>query len=87
MAGLDGELASQATVAWVDAGRDVAVLACPGLRAGGGVRWGRLAGSDPLDWGAVGFPPPRCDAETGRQAEHAFGRTSPISERPPGGWP
>ena len=46
----------QATVAWADARRDVAVLACPALRAEGRVRWGRLAGPDPLDWGAVGFP-------------------------------
>ncbi len=69
-----------ATVAWVDAGRDVAVLTCPELQADGEVRWGRLAGSDPLDWGAVGFPVASVD-EAGRQAEHAFGRTSPISDR------
>ena len=37
-----------ARVAWVDAGRDVAVVRCSGLRAGGGIRWGRLVGSDPL---------------------------------------
>jgi hypothetical protein len=74
----------QAGVAWADAGRDVAVLACPALRAVGGVRWGRLAGPDPLDWGAVGFPAASAARETGRQAEHAFGRTSPISERAAG---
>jgi Trypsin-like peptidase domain len=73
-----------ATVAWVDAGRDVAVLSCPGLQAAGEVRWGRLAGSDPLDWGAVGFPVASIDEVAGRQAEHAFGRTSPISERSAG---
>ena len=74
----------QASVAWADAGRDVAVLACPALRAERGVRWGRLAGPDPLDWGAVGFPAASATRETGRQAEHAFGRTSPISERAAG---
>ena len=73
-----------AGVAWADAGRDVAVLACPSLRAGGGVRWGRLAGPDPLDWGAVGFPAASATREAGRQAEHAFGRVSPISERAAG---
>jgi S1-C subfamily serine protease len=45
-----------ATVAWVDETRDVAVLSCPELRAAGGVRWGRLTGSDPVQWGAAGFP-------------------------------
>lgn len=73
-----------ATVAWVDSGRDVAVLACPALHAGGGVRWGRLTGPDPLDWSAVGFPAASADREDGRQAEHSFGRTSPISEHAAG---
>ena len=70
----------RATVAWLDVPRDVAVLACPGLRADGMVRWGRLAGSAPLDWGAVGFPVASVDREKGRQPEHTFGRTSPISD-------
>jgi hypothetical protein len=74
----------QATVAWVDSGRDVAVLACPGLSADGGVRWGRLTGADPLDWSAVGFPVASLEDQAGRQAEHAFGRTSPISDRAAG---
>ena len=62
----------------------MAVLSCPGLQAGSEVRWGRLAGSDPLDWGAVGFPVASIDEAAGRQAEHAFGRTSPISDRAAG---
>ena len=69
----------QATVAWVDGVKDVAVLACPGMQADGTVRWGRLVGSNPLDWGAVGFPVASKD-DDGRQPEHAFGRTSPISD-------
>jgi hypothetical protein len=73
-----------ATVAWVDAGRDVAALSCPELQAGSEVRWGRLIESDPLDWGAVGFPVASIDDVAGRQAEHAFGRTSPISDRAAG---
>ena len=71
----------EATIAWVDARRDVAVLRCPGLRAEGEMRWGRLVGADPLDWGAVGFPRASLDQDAGRQPEHAYGRTSPISER------
>ena len=74
----------QARVAWADAGQDVAVLACPVLRVEGRVRWGRLAGPDPLDWSAVGFPAASATREGERQAEHAFGRTSPISERAAG---
>jgi WD40 repeat protein len=75
-------------VAWVDTGLDVAVLDCRrdgqtplGLRASG-TRWGRLAGADPLEWGAVGFPAASRGegGSGGRQAEHAFGRTSAISE-------
>lgn len=73
-----------ATVAWVDPQRDVAVLKCPGLCVSGQIRWGRLAGSDLVDWGAVGFPRASRDEVTGRQPEHAYGRTSPISERPAG---
>ena len=70
----------QATVAWVDGEKDVAVLSCPGLRADGTVRWGRLVGSQPLNWRAVGFPVASFDKDAGRQPEHAFGRTSPISD-------
>jgi tetratricopeptide (TPR) repeat protein len=70
----------EATVAWVDAKKDVALLACPDLQADSMVRWGRLVGSKPLEWGAVGFPVASADDAAGRQPEHAFGRTSPISD-------
>ena len=84
VAGPEGGGWEQATVAWADTARDVAVLACPALRAERVVRWGRLAGPDPLDWGAVGFPAASATREGGRQAEHAFGRMSPISGRAAG---
>jgi hypothetical protein len=84
VAGPQGGRWEQATVAWADAARDVAVLACPALRAERAVRWGRLAGPDPVDWGAVGFPAASATRDGGRQAEHAFGRASPISERAAG---
>ena len=70
----------QATVAWVDGDKDVALLSSPGMRADGMVRWGRLAGSNPLEWGAVGFPVASVDDAAGRQPEHAYGRVSPISD-------
>ena len=73
-----------ARVAWVDAGRDVAVVRCSGLRAEGGIRWGRLVGSDPLKWNAVGFPRASLEHQSGRQPEHAYGKTSPISYRSAG---
>jgi hypothetical protein len=73
-----------ATVAWADTGQDVAVLACSGLSADGDIRWGRLTGGDPVDWGAVGFPAASVDEDGGRQAEQAFGRASPISGRAAG---
>jgi hypothetical protein len=79
-----GDEWQDATIVWVDSGRDVGVLHCPELPAGSGVRWGRLAGPDPLDWGAVGFPAASADRAAGRQAEHAYGRTSPISGRTAG---
>lgn len=80
---LGGDL-PEATVAWADAVWDVAVLSCPGLLAGGAVRWGCLTGADPVDWGAAGFPVASRDAQGGRQVEHAYGRTSPISGRAAG---
>jgi hypothetical protein len=83
VAGPDGDW-EPASVVWADAGRDVAVLACPALRADGHLRWGQLAGPDPLDWGAVGFPAASAARDGKRQAEHAYGRTSPISERAAG---
>ena len=71
----------QAAIAvWLDAARDVAVLSCPDMRADGGVRWGRLTGSEPVAWGAVGFPAASADDSAGYQSEHAWGQTSPISE-------
>lgn len=73
-----------ATVAWVDPDRDIAVLSCPTLTAPAVVRWGRLVGSDPIEWGAAGFPVASVDPKFGRQVEHAFGRTSPITGREAG---
>jgi hypothetical protein len=43
-----------------------------------------MTGADPLDWSAVGFPVASLEDQAGRQAEHAFGRTSPISDRAAG---
>src|SRR5580698_8464021 len=83
VARIGGEWLS-ATVRWLDTGRDVAVLASATLGATPPVRWGRLTGADPLDWGAIGFPAASVDAVAGRQPEHAYGRVSPVSDRPAG---
>jgi tetratricopeptide (TPR) repeat protein len=69
-----------ATVEWVDAKGDVAILSCHELSANGAVRWGRLVGSAPLPWGAVGFPVASVDDARARHPEHAYGLTSPISD-------
>lgn len=45
-----------ATVCWVDSGLDTAAVECSAVGGTGGVRWGRLEGSEPLEWTAMGFP-------------------------------
>lgn len=70
-----------ASVAWVDLEHDVAVVSCVGLGADGTVPWGRLEGAEPIEWGAAGFPVASVDPIYGRQAEHAYGKTSAISDR------
>jgi HEAT repeat protein len=72
---------------WIDGGvehcdiaLDLAIVSVPGLAAGAApVRWGRLAGSDPVQWKAIGFPVAGLDA-TGRQPEVAWGEVSPATE-------
>lgn len=81
---LDGGGWRPGSVAWIDASLDVAAISCPGCRAPGPVRWGKLAGSHPLEWSAVGFPAASSSDREGRQPEQVYGRTSPISERPSG---
>src|ERR1700722_15678001 len=51
-----------ATARGLDPDRDGAVLATAELGEIPPVRWGRLAGADPLDWGAIGFPAASVDA-------------------------
>jgi len=42
------------------------------------MRWAQLAGVEPLDWEAMGYPVAGLTAE-GREAEHAWGRVSPLT--------
>lgn len=72
-----------ATVAWVDHDRDVAAVSCPTLPVTETVRWGRLVGSAPVEWTAVGYPVASLDA-VGRQPEQSGGRVWPVSELPTG---
>ena len=89
---LTGERWQPGVVAWVDVDLDVAVVdarrdgqAPRELCAEGRIRWGKLAGSDPLKWDAVGYPAAsRADDQGGRHAEQVYGRTAPISERQAG---
>ena len=86
---LTGETWQQGRVGWINVDLDVAVVDCRlhgqaprEMCAAGRIRWGKLAGSDPLDWDAVGYPAAsRTDEEGDRQAEQVYGRTAPISER------
>ena len=59
---------------------DLAVVSVPGLAGGvAPVRWGRLAGSEPVPWKAIGFPVAGLDA-SGRQPETGWGEVSPATE-------
>jgi hypothetical protein len=66
-------------VAWVHAVLDVALVSVDGLGAGlPAVRFGRLGGTEPIRWTACGFPSASVGPD-GRQAEHVWGETSPLS--------
>jgi tetratricopeptide (TPR) repeat protein len=63
---------------------DLAVVSVRGLAEGvASLPWGRLEGSDPVPWKAVGFPVAGLD-ETGRQPEHTWGEVSPVTASPAG---
>ena len=59
---------------------DLAIVSVPGLARGAKpVRWGRLDGSDPVPWKAIGFPVAGLD-DSGRQPETVWGEVSPTTE-------
>lgn len=71
-------------IAWIDSGRDVAVLSCSSLSASSPTHWGRLAGTKAVDWDATGFPAASARNDSERRVEHVYGRVSPVSERSAG---
>jgi HEAT repeat protein/Tfp pilus assembly protein PilF len=63
---------------------DLAIVSVPGLAGSAEpVRWGRLAGSEPVPWKAIGFPVAGLD-DSGRQPETAWGEVSPATQEPAG---
>jgi len=69
-----------AEVTWADSGFDVATLRCDLPAPVGDVRWGRLVGSEPLDWKATGFPLASLE-DHARRAEQSFGRVGPLGQK------
>lgn len=79
----DGTQWQAATVEWVDATNDVAILHSAACRADSPVPWGRLTGSSEVSWRAIGYPTAG-RSEHGRHPETTFGLTPPSGERPAG---
>ena len=74
-----------ARVAWADAGADVALIVVEdeGWRAPAGesvLRWGELAGSDPVPCAAVGFPWASVRPARMRDTAHVYGQLAPLGQ-------
>ncbi|MGD0246773.1 MAG: serine protease, partial [Streptosporangiaceae bacterium] len=74
-----------ARVEWQDAGADAALIAVEdeGWRAPAGesvLRWGELAGSDPVPCAAVGFPWASVRPDRVRDTAHAYGQLAPLGQ-------
>jgi hypothetical protein len=74
-----------ARVAWEDADADAALIVVEDedWRAPGGesvLRWGELAGSDPVSCAAVGFPWASVRPEGMRDTAHAYGQLAPLGQ-------
>jgi hypothetical protein len=74
-----------ARVEWEDAGADaaLAVIEDEGWRAPGGesvLRWGELAGSDPVPCAAVGFPWASVRPDRMRDTAHVYGQLAPLGQ-------
>jgi hypothetical protein len=71
-----------ARVAWEDVDADVALIALEeGWQAPGGesvLRWGQLAGSEPVPCAAVGFPWASVRQDRMRDAAHLYGQLAPL---------
>ena len=74
-----------ARVEWADADADVAlaVIEDEGWRAPAGesvLRWGELAGSDPVPCAAVGFPWASARPDRMRDTSHLYGQLAPLGQ-------
>jgi hypothetical protein len=73
-----------ARVEWQDAGADAALVVVEeGWRAPGGesvLRWGELAGSDPVPCAAVGFPWASARPDRVRDTAHLYGQLAPLGQ-------
>ena len=74
-----------ARVQWQDAGADVALIVVEDedWRAPGGesvLRWGELAGSDPVPCAAVGFPWASARPDRMRDTAHVYGQLAPLGQ-------
>ena len=73
-----------ARVEWEDADADAALIVVGGARAGGApggesvLRWGELAGSDPVQCAALGFPWASVRPDRMRDTAHVYGQLDPA---------
>ena len=73
-----------AEVGWVHPVLDVALVNAAGLGPGlAAARFARLAGTEPVRWTACGFPSATLGPH-GRETEHLWGETSPLTLRDSG---
>ena len=80
-----------ARVAWEDADADAALIVIEdeGWRAPAGesvLRWGELAGSDPVPCAAVGFPWASVRPDRMRDTAHVYGQLAPLGQLKRAGW-
>ena len=74
-----------ARVAWEDADAEAALIAVEdeNWRAPDGesvLRWGELAGSDPVPFAAVGFPWASVRPDRMRETAHVYGQLAPLGQ-------
>ena len=80
-----------ARVEWEDADADTALIVIEDehWRAPGGesvLRWGELAGSDPVPCAAVGFPWASVRPDRVRDTAHVYGQLAPLGQLKRAGW-
>ena len=80
-----------ARVEWADADADAALVGVEdeGWRAPAGesvLRWGELAGSDPVPCAAVGFPWASVRPDRMRDTAHVYGQLAPLGSCGRAGW-